>query len=103
WAMLGIGFGALIAADVVLALRPSISGVMAGAGLWGLHMGFTQGVFAALVADSTPAELRGTGFGLFNLAGGFATLCASFVAGLVWDLAGGSATFLMGAILTVCA
>jgi MFS family permease len=103
WGMLGIGFGALIGADVVLALSSNIGGVLIGAGIWGLHMGFSQGVFSALVADTTPADLRGTAFGLFNLAGGVATLLASLLAGLLWDLLGSSITFLAGAGLTTCA
>ena len=66
-------------------------------------MGFTQGVFSALVADTSPSEVRGTAFGLFNLAGGVATLAASVIAGLLRDRVGGSATFLAGAGLAACA
>ncbi|MNN33262.1 hypothetical protein D3C81_1470150 [compost metagenome] len=64
---------------------------------WGLHLGFTQGVFAALIADSAPANLRGTAFGLFHLLTGVALLAASVVAGLLWDGVGFQATFLLGA------
>ena len=60
----------------------------AGVVLWGLHMGLTQGLLAALVADTAPAELRGTAFGLFNLLGGLAMLAASVIAGALWDLTG---------------
>jgi MFS family permease len=66
---------------------------------WGLHLGFTQGVFAALIADSAPANLRGTAFGLFHLLTGVALLIASVVAGLMWDGVGFQATFLLGAVL----
>jgi len=62
-AMLAVGFAALIAADLILAFAPGISAAVMGVGLWGLHMGMTQGLLAALVADTTPAPLRGTGFG----------------------------------------
>jgi MFS family permease len=75
--------------------------VAIGAALWGLHMGFTQGLLAALVADAVPAELRGTAFGVFNLITGLALLLASVVAGALWDIAGPQATFLAGAAFTI--
>jgi MFS family permease len=96
-AMLAGGIVLLIAADLVLAALPSIYGVALGVVLWGLHMGLTQGLLAALVADTAPAELRGTAFGLFNLAVGVAMLAASIIAGALWDLAGPQGTFLAGA------
>ena len=103
WDMVAMGLAALVGADIVLWLSPSIVTVLIGAALWGLHMGFTQGVFSALVADTSPPEVRGTAFGLFNLAGGVATLAASVIAGLLRDRFGGSATFLAGAGLATCA
>jgi MFS family permease len=98
--VLAAGFVALILADIVLAFAPGIWGVMLGIGLWGLHMGMTQGLLAALVADTAPTDLRGTAFGLFNLASGVALLLASLIAGLLWELIGPSATFLAGAAFT---
>jgi MFS family permease len=65
--------------------------------LWGLHMGFTQGLLSSLVADTAPAGLRGTAFGLFNMLTGLVLLAASLLAGLLWDLAGPGAPFLVGA------
>jgi MFS family permease len=94
------GIAALVASDLVLAAAGGIAGMMAGVVLWGLHMGLTQGLLAAMVADTAPPELRGTGFGLFNLAAGVAMLLASVVAGLLWDVAGPAATFLAGAAFT---
>jgi MFS family permease len=91
------GIAVLVAADVVLALSGSIAGVFAGVALWGLHMGLTQGVLAALVADTAPERLRGTAFGIFNLASGVALLAASAVAGELWTLHGPRWTFLAGA------
>ena len=96
-AVLASGIVLLIAADVVLALMPSVGGVALGVVLWGLHMGLTQGLLAALVADTAPAELRGTAFGFFNLLGGVAMLAASVIAGALWDIAGPQGTFLAGA------
>jgi MFS family permease len=66
-------------------------------------MGFTQGLLATLVADTAPAKLRGTAFGVFNLAAGVAILIASVLAGALWDLYGPAATFLAGAVFTVLA
>jgi MFS family permease len=80
----------------VLACTQGVAGVILGAMIWGLHMGLTQGLLAALVADVAPAELRGTAFGMFNLSCGIATLLASIVAGALWDLAGSQAVFLGG-------
>ncbi|MDR3513314.1 MAG: MFS transporter [Caulobacteraceae bacterium] len=95
-ALLAAGLAVLVAADLVLALFASVPGALAGAALWGLHLGLTQGLFSALIADAAPARLRGTAFGVFNLATGVALLAASALAGEVWDHAGPAATFLTG-------
>jgi len=73
---------------------------MVGVALWGLHMGLTQGLLATMVTDTAPATLRGTAFGLFNLASGVAMLLASLLAGMLWDRSGPVATFAAGAILS---
>jgi MFS family permease len=101
--VLGLGFGILIAADLVLALTNGIAGVAIGVGLWGLHMGFTQGLLATLIADTAPSELRGTAYGVFNLLVGLAMLAASVLAGALWDVIGSQATFLAGAAFTLLA
>jgi MFS family permease len=87
----------LIAADVVLAAAASPLPALIGAALWGMHMGLTQGLFAKLVADTAPAELRAAAFGIFNLVSGGALLLASVVAGALWSAFGAPATFLTGA------
>ncbi|WP_088153454.1 MFS transporter [Inquilinus limosus] len=99
--LLVLGFAVLVAADLVLALDGGVWAVIAGTALWGLHMGMTQGLLAALVAETVPADRRGTGFGLFNLASGLALLLASALAGGLWSWVGPGATFLAGAGLTV--
>ncbi|MDT8382785.1 MAG: MFS transporter [Gammaproteobacteria bacterium] len=95
--LLLIGFALLIAADVVLAVAGGVMAVLVGAALWGLHMAFTQGLLSKLVADTVPAQLRGTGFGIFNLVSGGSLLFASVIAGTLWSTVGPSATFLAGA------
>lgn len=85
-------------ADILLAhAAADLVTVFAGILLWGLHMGMTQGLLTAMVADATPAGLRGTGFGVFNLVCGIAMLFASILAGLFWDVYGATATFYGGA------
>jgi MFS family permease len=101
--LLVIGLGMLIAGDVVLALASSPWHVFAGTILWGLHMAFTQGLLSKLVADTAPADLRGTAFGVFNLASGVALIIASVLAGLLWDRFGPAATFTAGAIFAALA
>jgi MFS family permease len=101
--LLASGILLLIAADLALALLPSIGGIALGVILWGLHMGLTQGLLATLVADTSPAELRGTAYGFFNLSGGLAMLIASVIAGVLWDIAGPQGTFLAGAGLAITA
>ncbi len=95
--MLALGFVALIVADFFLALTNGRAAGFAGIALWGLHMGLTQGLFAALVADTAPGSLRGTAFGVFHLATGLMLLVASGLAGLLWDLAGPATVFFAGA------
>jgi MFS family permease len=101
--LLAAGFLVLILADLVLALASGVVAVMTGAALWGLHMGLTQSLLSALVADAAPADLRGTAFGFFNLVTGLMLLVASLVAGLLWDAIGPGATFLAGAAFTALA
>ncbi len=96
--LLMLGIVPLIAADVVLAQSAQLAWVGAGLVLWGIHMAATQGLLAAMVADTSPGELRGTAFGLFNLASGIAMLAASVLAGALWDLLGAAATFYGGAM-----
>ncbi|MFN3551523.1 MAG: MFS transporter [Novosphingobium meiothermophilum] len=91
------GLGILVLADIVLALLPGLPGLGVGIALWGLHMGLTQGILAAMVARTVPQELRGTAYGMFNLVTGVALLLASMLAGLLWEQFGSQATFLAGA------
>jgi MFS family permease len=95
--ILAAGLGLLVLADVLLALGSGLLSAAIGVALWGLHMGFTQGLLATLVADTAPAEVRGTAFGILNLVTGIALLAASITAGALWDLVGPAGTFFAGA------
>jgi MFS family permease len=99
-ALLALGLVVLIAADASLALSNHWTWVWLGVSLWGLHLGITQGLLATMVAETAPADLLGTAYGLFNLVGGVAMLLASALAGLLWDRAGASMTFIAGAVFS---
>ncbi|WP_248298239.1 MFS transporter [Tabrizicola sp. YIM 78059] len=101
--LLMAGLALLIAADLVLALASGFVALSLGIALWGLHMGLTQGLLSALVAEAVPAELRGTAYGLFNLITGGALLMASVIAGALWQGLGSEATFLAGAAFALIA
>jgi len=96
--LLYAGIAMLIASDVALALATNMAWLSIGVALWGLHMGFTQGLLSAMVAQAAPASLRGTAFGMFNLASGIAMLAASAIAGALWQYAGPDKTFWAGAV-----
>lgn len=98
--LLNIGLIMLLIADLTLATASQIIHVFIGVALWGLHMAFTQGIFAALIADTTHVQKRGTAFGLFGLASGIAILLASVIAGWLWDHYGAATTFYIGAIFS---
>jgi MFS family permease len=97
------GMLVLVGADLVLARAAGTLGLLAGVALWGLHMGLSQGLLAALVADAAPADRRGTAFGFFNLASGAVLLMASVLAGELWDHFGSAATFYAGALFAALA
>lgn len=101
--VLAFGMVLLIIADLTFALIPGLTGVFIGLAVWGVHMGFTQGAFSSLVADTAPVELRGTAFGMLNLMTGVMILLASVIAGVLWDTVGAHGTFLAGAALATLA
>ncbi len=102
-ALLAWGLVVLVLADLVLASSTAWPVLLLGLALWGVHMGMTQGLLAAMVADTAPADLRGTAFGFFNLVSGLALLVASGVAGWLWDTLGAAATFHAGAAFSLLA
>lgn len=101
--LLAAGTVVLIAADLLLAAGHDLFSLLLGVGLWGVHMGMTQGLLATMVANTAPADLRGTAFGVFNLVSGLALLLASVLAGWLWDTHGAASTFYAGAALACTA
>ncbi len=101
--LLFCGLGVLIVADMLLAMASTPWLVFAGAALWGLHMGLTQGIITAYVANEAPDHLRGTAFGLYNLMTGGALLLASGLAGWLWKFYGPAFTFNAGAVFAALA
>lgn len=97
------GLAVLVVADAVIALSGHWSGLLVGVALWGIHMGMTQGLLAAMVADVAPADLRGTAYGFFNLVSGLAMLVASVLAGLLWQALGPAWTFGAGGLFCLLA
>jgi MFS family permease len=95
--LLAIGLVVLCAGHLVLQLDGVIA-LAVGVGLWGLHLGLSQGVLSAMLADAAPAHLRGTAFGVFHLVSGAATVVSATVAGWVWDRLGPAAMFQAGAV-----
>jgi MFS family permease len=101
--LLAAGLVALIAADAILALADSLPASLAGVGVWGLHMGLTQGVLSAMVAAVAPKSLRGSAFGVFSLVSGIVLLVASVLAGALWEHVSPAATFVTGGAIALAA
>jgi MFS family permease len=97
--LLALGTFTLAMAAFGLSIASSLGAVAIGIGLWGIHLALTQGLLATLIADATPPELRGTGFGLFNMASGVAMLVGNALTGLVWDLKGANNAFLLSTVV----
>jgi len=95
--VLTFGLAVLVAADLSIAFAPGLIGLFVGVALWGAYMGLSQGLLSALVADTAPADLRGTAFGIFNVSTGVALLVASSLAGVLWAHFGPTVTFATGA------
>lgn len=100
---LGIGVIILINADIVLAGATTIWWIALGAALWGLQLGITQGLLGATVADAAGDRLRGTAFGIYDVAIGVTAFVASSGAGVVWMVRGPAAVFVVGACIAALA
>lgn len=95
--------GFLIGAHLVLGLAATPWAYVLGTVLWGLHMGFSQGLLGAMIAAATPEALKGSAFGTFNLVTGVVVLAGNTLAGGLWQGLGPAAPFLAGAGLSLLA
>jgi len=68
--------------------------------IYGLYFGLAEGATRAFVADIVPVERRGTAYGLYHGAVGFALLPASVIAGVLWQVIGPAAPFYFGAAMS---
>lgn len=102
-ALLATGVALLVVADLVFAFVPGRMGAVVGVLLWGVHLGFTQGLMATMLSDAAPKALRGTAFGVFHLLGGIALLIASLAAGAIWQWQGASTMFIVAAMVATLA
>jgi MFS family permease len=91
---LAAGTLVLILGNILLASGSGL--LLPGLGIvcWGLHLGLTQGILTAMIADAAPVGLKATAFGVLNLVSGLGLLVASLIAGALWDRIGSSAMFL---------
>ena len=94
------GFLILVLSNIILALTNGIEWMFAGIIFWGIHLGMTQGLLLAMVAQLSPLELRGTSFGLFHAITGVALLIASLIAGYLWQYYNSGLIFIVSAIIT---
>ena len=99
--LLALGMLMLALACVVLAIATNYWLLFLGIALWGLHMGFSQGILASMIADTATPTYRGTAFGVFNLVSGLGLLLASVSAGALWDFISPSASFVFGAVVSI--
>lgn len=91
------GWAVYAAIYVAFAFVTTSAGIWVLFGLYGLYFGLTEGAERALVADMVPEDRRGTAYGLFNLTVGIGALPSSIVFGLIWQYAGFSYAFIIGA------
>lgn len=93
----------LVVAHLTIAFSATVWEFVIGIVFWGLHMGFSQGLLGAMVADASPAGLRASAFGAFNLVTGIVLLIGNVAAGWLWQDLGSHAPFIAGALLSLFA
>lgn len=96
-----VSLGLLLASHLCLATSTTVPLYAIGIALWGLHMGFSQGLLSAMVADAAPQQARGSAFGTFNLITGLVVLIGNTAAGGLWHEVGQAAPFVAGAALSL--
>lgn len=66
--------------------------------LYGVFMGFTEGIHKAYLSTIIPPDFKATAFGVYTTAIGLAMFPASLIGGWLWDHVSPAATFYFGAI-----
>jgi len=102
-ALLAASLAALVVAQLALAWLAGSVGLWVGAGLWGLHMGLSQGGLSAAVAAVAPQAVRATAFGVFHFVTGVFQLASGAAAGWLWLRYGSAAAFGAGAVWALLA
>lgn len=72
-------------------------------GVYGLYIGFTEGVEKAMIADIASVDLRATTIGLHATLVGIGLLPASLFAGMLWKYLGPAAPFYFGGFMGIVA
>lgn len=100
---LWIGFVILMVSSLILAFTTHLTYAILGVFIYGLHMGTTQSVLSAMVADLAPKEIRATSFGIYSFISGVAVLISGITAGHISNKYGIDVAFLVGAGITALA
>jgi MFS family permease len=98
-----LGLLVLIGANWVLIQAQTPPGVLMGVILVGLHMGMTQGLIGAMIAQSSPQSLRGTAFAIYYFFAGIFAMVGNVIAGYLSDLWGIQGCFYGGGFFTIIA
>lgn len=72
-------------------------------GLYGIHTAMVSGSEKALMVEIAPKQLKGTVLGLQGMAQGIGVLISSTLMGVIWQFAGSSTAFYLGAALAAVA
>jgi MFS family permease len=100
--LLLLGILMLTFTNLVVLCVPGQWGALLGVIFAGVHLGMTQSLIAALIAESTLKHLKGTAFAMYYLTAGVAVLIGNNAAGFLSDLTGSTTgAFLWGAFSTV--
>ncbi|MBU0761543.1 MAG: MFS transporter [Candidatus Altiarchaeota archaeon] len=101
--VLTLGYGLFAATCVGLIFFANTQTIVFFFLLYGIFFSVIDGVQRAFVVDLSPNDVKATALGAFHTAVGFAALPGGFIAGLLWDRVGDTATYVWGLALTVFA
>lgn len=101
--LLFIGFAVLFFADICIGCANNLIWIWIGAALWGIQRGISEGIFAILVSDYVPKDLRGTGFGVYYIIVSISVFFANTMAGGIAQHFGEAMAYLTGAIMCIIA